>query len=133
VKSKAWPKPGLLVVQAGRFPLSPPSVPLFPRPDESETVVPLPSSNRHNPTTAGAAGAACSYRTVAQATMMVVNNGVKFAFIELSSLDVLLGLNITIPYQLKTTLSLRVRVFLLSVYDCVKKRFSTPGKTHIPA
>ena len=96
---------------------------VVPKPDESETFVPLPSSNRHNPTTAGAAGAACSYRTVAQATMMVVNNGVKYAFIELSGLDVLLGLNITIPYQPKTTLSLRVRVFLLSFYDCAEKGF----------
>ena len=47
--------------------------------------------------------------------MIVVNNGVKYAFIGF------IGLDFIILYHSKTTLSLRVRAFLLSICDCVER------------
>jgi hypothetical protein len=51
-------------------------MPLFPSPDESVILVPLPSLNCHNPTTEGAAVAAGSGKRAAQQAAMRAKKGV---------------------------------------------------------
>ena len=46
------PKPAWPAARAGILPFSPAMIPLFPSPEESRTLVPLVSLNRHSPTRA---------------------------------------------------------------------------------